>query len=278
MLAEVSSWHKISQDFIQDFTAETMRYFLFAGITFFVLYILGRKFFTRFKIQQKYPASKHMWRELGYSLLSLTIFALNGVFVFICYRAGGTRLYMDIHAHSWGYFFFSILVFIVAHDFYFYWTHRFMHWKKIYPYVHKIHHLSHDPTPWAAYAFHPLEAIIQAAIFPIMVFLVPVHPLAILAWGLYQAGLNVMGHSGFEFFHSGFTTGTITKWHNTSTHHNMHHKYATNNYGLYFNFWDRIMGTNHPKYTETFEQVKVQSKILKVESPGQKESKPVYQS
>jgi sterol desaturase/sphingolipid hydroxylase (fatty acid hydroxylase superfamily) len=276
MLAEATTWHKFADDFKQNFFEETFRYFLFAGITFLVFYVLGRKFFTRFKIQQKFPVSKHIWRELKYSLLSVVIFALNGVFVFTCYRLGGTKMYLDIHAHSWGYFVFSIFAFIVAHDFYFYWTHRFMHWKKIYPYVHKIHHLSHDPTPWAAYAFHPLEAVIQAAIFPIMAFIIPVHPLAVLIWGLYQATLNVMGHSGFELFHSGFTTGTITKWHNTSTHHNMHHKYANSNYGLYFNFWDRVMGTNHPKYTETFEGVKTQAKNFKAQVAGKKEAEPVY--
>jgi lathosterol oxidase len=278
MLADASTWHKIVDDFTQDFSAETFRYFLFAGITFLAFYVLGRKFFVRFKIQQKFPVSKHMWRELGLSLLSLTIFALVGVFVMFCTSHGWTKLYSDIHAHSWGYFIFSILIFIVAHDTYFYWTHRLMHWKKIYPYIHKTHHLSHDPTPWAAYAFHPAEAIVQAGIFPIMVFILPVHLLAVLAWGLYQAGLNVMGHSGFELFHSGFTTGTITKWHNTSTHHNMHHKYATGNYGLYFNFWDRIMGTNHAKYTETFEQVKTQAKNFKATAVEGKESKPVYQA
>jgi lathosterol oxidase len=275
LLITNGSGHNIINDFLKNFQAELLRYLLFAGITFLAFYVLGKSFFTRFKIQQKFPASKHIWRELRYSLLSLCVFALNGVLVFTAYRHGYTRLYMDIHAHSWGYFVFSVLVFIVAHDTYFYWTHRFMHWKKIYPYVHKIHHLSHDPTPWAAYAFHPFEAFIQAAIFPILVFTVPVHPLAILAWGLYQSGLNVMGHSGFELFPSGFTSGKITQWHNSSTHHNMHHKYATSNYGLYFNFWDRVMGTNHPKYTETFEQVKEQAKAFN----AGKEEKPeaVYQ-
>jgi lathosterol oxidase len=60
---------------------------------------------------------------------------------------------------------------------------------------------------------------------------------------------------GFELFPSGFTTNKLTRWHNTSTHHNMHHKYFSCNYSLYFNVWDRLMGTNHAKYEETFEEV-----------------------
>ena len=275
MLLLAFNWHTFIEGFKDEFSVETIRYFAFAGVTFLAFYVLGKKFFFRRKIQRKYPENKHLWREVGYSLLSLLIFALIGAFVFVCYQAGITQMYLDIHAHSWGYFAFSVIAFIVAHDFYFYWTHRFMHWKKIYPYVHKIHHLSHDPTPWAAYSFHPLEAVIQAGIFPIMVFILPLHPLAIVMWGLYQTALNVMGHSGFEFFPSGFTSGKITKWHNTVTHHNMHHKYATGNYGLYFNFWDRIMGTNHTKYTETFEQVK---EYVKPAAPAKvEEARPAYE-
>jgi lathosterol oxidase len=263
MLLQGNIWQEFSTEFFNDYKVESIRYFGFAGVAFLILYLVGRKALERFKIQDRYPHKKNMFRELKYSVLSMGIFALNGVFVIACYNRGYTRMYMNFSDHSTGYFIFSVVAFIVAHDFYFYWTHRLMHWKKIYPYVHKIHHLSTDPTPWAAYAFHPIEAEVQAAIFPIMVFILPVHPLALLVWGLYQTFLNTMGHSGFEFFPSGFTSGKISKWHNTSTHHNMHHKYANSNYGLYFNVWDRIMGTNHVKYTEVFEQVKTKTKNLR---------------
>ncbi len=57
---------------------------------------------------------------------------------------------------------------------------------------------------------------------------------------------------GYEFFSHGVLKHKIFKWHNTPTHHNMHHKFVKNNYGLYFNFWDRVMKTNHPKYDEYY--------------------------
>lgn len=34
----------------------------------------------------------------------------------------------------------------------------------------------------------------------------------------------------------------------TSTHHDLHHATARWNYGLYFTWWDRWMGTEHPDY------------------------------
>jgi sterol desaturase/sphingolipid hydroxylase (fatty acid hydroxylase superfamily) len=68
--------------------------------------------------------------------------------------------------------------------------------------------------------------------------------------------MNVLGHLGYELFPRGFTKGRLTWWHNTSTHHNMHHSKSNCNYGLYFNWWDRLMGTNHREYHATFEAVK----------------------
>jgi Delta7-sterol 5-desaturase len=31
-------------------------------------------------------------------------------------------------------------------------------------------------------------------------------------------------------------------------HHEMHHAYGRHNYGLYFVWWDRWCGTEHPQY------------------------------
>ncbi|MFN8299348.1 MAG: sterol desaturase family protein [Chitinophagales bacterium] len=234
---------------------DMLQYFLFAGIPYLIFYVIFKTQFFRFKIQQKYPEQKHIQREILYSLQSMAIFTTVGTAIFLLKKNGYTRIYTDIHAHSWLYFFASIVIFILAHDTYFYWSHRMMHHRRIYPYVHLIHHKSVNPTPWAAFAFHPIEALLQVAILPIMVFLLPLHPIAIVTWGLYQLALNIGGHVGFELFRKGFTQRLFTKWHNTSTHHNMHHRYVTCNYGLYFNVWDRLMGTNHMRYDEEFEAV-----------------------
>lgn len=246
----------------------SLRYLVFAGTLFLIFYVWKKRDFFKLKIQQKYPDNKHILREMGYSFLSIAIFSLVGTTMFILRKHGYTQMYLNFSDHSIGYFIFSVIAFILLHDTYFYFTHRFMHWKPIYPYVHKVHHLSVNPTPWAAFAFHPLEAIVEVGIVPIMIFLMPLHPFALLAWVLYQTGMNVLGHLGFELFPSGFTNGFITRFSNTSTHHNMHHKYVTSNYGLYFNVWDRMLGTNHPEYTEQFEMVKARSKAMQSEEEG----------
>jgi len=170
-------------------------------------------------------------------------------------QAGYTKIYTDFSAYGWAYFIFTTVLFIFVHDAYFYFTHRAMHHPKVFKYVHKVHHMSNNPTPWAAFSFHPLEAIVEFGIIPIMVFLVPLHPAAILIFAVYMVTLNVMGHLGFEIFPRGFTQHKLLGWHNTSTHHNMHHKYVNCNYSLYFNIWDRLMNTNHAKYHTVFDEV-----------------------
>lgn len=242
--------------YLRNFSLLSLRYLVFAGLLFFIFYVWKRKDWFVYKVQQKYPSNPDVWREIKYSFLSLSIFSFVGLTIFTLRKFGYTKIYTDFSAHSVLYFVFSVIAFIVIHDTYFYFSHRFMHWKKIYKYVHRVHHMSTNPTPWAAFSFHPLEAIVEVGIVPLMVFLIPIHPFAILIWVLYQTGMNVLGHLGFELFPSGFTTGKLSKWHNTSTHHNMHHKLVNCNYGLYYNFWDRILGTNHERYEEEFEAVK----------------------
>jgi lathosterol oxidase len=231
------------------------RYLLFAGLTYLFFYVWRNKHYWHAKIQQRYPEKKHIIREIFYSTTTILIFGLVIIMVTWAGSRGYTLRYQDINHYGYPYYFFSILLMIVVHDTYFYWTHRIMHWKPLFKYVHKVHHLSLNPTPFAAYAFHPLEAVVEIGIIPLIAFTIPHHTSAIMIFSLYSLLLNVAGHLGFELFPKGFATHRLFKWHNTSTHHNMHHRLVKCNYGLYFNLWDRLMKTNHPGYEEAFEKV-----------------------
>ena len=177
----------------------------------------------------------------------------------LAFRRGWTRLYLDIHDFGWWWFAASIVLTIFLHDAYFYWTHRLMHRRSLFPIMHRAHHRSTNPTPWAAYAFDPLEALVQAGILPLAAFLYPIHPLAFLVFMGVQLGFNVMGHAGIEIFPHWFLDSRLGKFLNTPTNHAMHHQYFRGNYGLYFNFWDRLMGTNHKDYEARFREVTLKS-------------------
>lgn len=234
----------------------TVRYVLIAGLAFFLIWkLLGSRLAHKYIQPEHRPNAGNIRHEIKYSLMTFFIFGLVGIFMYEANRNGWTRIYRDVNEYGWAYFVFSVFLTIVIHDTYFYWTHRWMHWKKIFKYVHLVHHRSTNPTPWAAFSFHPLEAIVEAGIVPLVAFTMPIHPGALFLFLLYMTFLNVLGHLGYELFPAGFTRSRWTFWHNTSTHHNMHHRYFNCNYGLYFNLWDRWMKTNHRNYHEAFEKL-----------------------
>jgi len=131
-----------------------------------------------------------------------------------------------------------------------------MHRRQIFKYFHKVHHLSTNPSPWAAYAFHPLEALVEIGILPVFLYLMPIHAFHLLFFFLFMIIYNVYGHLGWELYPRGFSKHWLGKWINTSVSHNQHHQFFKGNYGLYFTFWDRIMGTIRTDYEQRFEEVK----------------------
>lgn len=196
-----------------------------------------------------------MRRELKWSLLTALVYGLVGVATILAGKTWGWQMYRKIGSHGWGWFVASIAVAILVHDTWFYWTHRLMHHRRLFKLFHRVHHESTNPTPWAAYSFAPLEAAVQACIFPLLAFTVPMHPLAFFAFMIWQIVFNVLGHTGFEYFPNWLMRSWLGKVLNTPTNHVQHHEKMRGNYGLYFNVWDRLMGTNHADYEKRFEEV-----------------------
>lgn len=231
------------------------RYLLFAGIPFLFFYIVFRNKWTLARIQQRFPKQKDYIREVSYSISSVVIFASVGWMLFEGPLGAYTQLYWDISEHSLWYYGLSMVLMLFLHDTYFYWTHRLMHHPRLYSFMHLVHHKSHNPSPWAAYSFHPSEAIVEAGILIVIAFVIPAHPSALMFFFMFSIAFNVLGHLGYEIYPKGANKHWLGKWINTSTNHNMHHKYSNDNYGLYFTIWDRLMGTTHKKYHKTFEEI-----------------------
>lgn len=227
------------------------------SLAFLLFYIILRKSITGKKIQQKFPRLSDYTREIGFSVLTVFIMAfIPAIVIGSPDISRYTRFYIDIRQHSMTWFVLAFPVMALIHDTYFYWMHRVIHHPKIFKYVHLVHHQSTNPSPFAAYAFHPLEAILEACIFLVFVFTIPVHFYHLIFFFLFMIIYNVYGHLGWELYPKGFSKHWLGKWINTSVNHNMHHQYFRGNYGLYFLFWDRLMGTIRPDYEERFEEVK----------------------
>jgi len=243
-----------------------IHYAVVAGGVWLFFYVFGRRRLLHRKVVAGYPTRGHIHREMTLSALTCGIYGAVALLTALAAQQGWTLVYLDIGIFGWWWFAASIVISIFLHDAYFYWTHRLMHLRQLFPIVHRAHHRSTNPTPWAAYAFDPLEAFLQAGILPLIAVLYPIHPLAFILFMGVQLGFNVMGHAGYEIFPHWFLDSWPGKFLNTPTNHAMHHQHFRGNYGLYFNLWDRLMGTNHINYETRFHEVTL--------PPGQAKAPP----
>lgn len=220
-----------------------VRYFFVAGSAYLIFWKL---FFIRFQSRFLYiekPEKKHMIREVKFSVLSTFIFMLPSTILYNLKPYGISKLYFEISDYPKWWYALSFLAVFLMHDTYFYWTHRLMHHRKLYAVFHKVHHLSVSPTPWAAFAFHPLESIVESMIFVIIPFLIPVHWTVLITFTFFSLMMNVYGHLGFNLFSQKSRDSFPLNLLSHSTHHSWHHRYYTGNYGFYLKFWDKLMGT-----------------------------------
>ncbi|MCU0864169.1 MAG: sterol desaturase family protein [Planctomycetes bacterium] len=232
-----------------------VRYGLFAGVAWLLAYKLFRARWAHRKVVPAMPPAACVRRELRWSLCTLVVFGLVGSTTWLMVRAGWTRMYFGDPFAAPVWFVASIVLTIVLHDTWFYWSHRLLHHPRWFHVWHRTHHLSHNPSPWAAYSFDPPEAVVQAMIFPLSVMLIPLHPLAFVVFMVWQILFNVLGHTGHEYHPRWLMDSWVGRVLNTPTHHAMHHELFRGNYGLYFNVWDRLMGTNHRDYEARFREV-----------------------
>ncbi|OYY70641.1 sterol desaturase family protein [Sphingomonas sp. 28-63-12] len=185
-------------------------------------------------------------REIGWSLASAAIYGVPaGILAWGWQAYGWTQIYTDIAAYPVWYWPLSVLIYLFAHDSWFYWTHRWMHRPRPFRLAHAVHHASRPPTAWAAMAFHPIEAITGAVVIPLLILLIPIH---LGALALVLAVMTVMGvtnHMGWEVFPRFIWGGPLGAWLITASHHQRHHSDYRCNYGLYFRFWDHVCGTDH---------------------------------
>ncbi len=232
------------------------RYFLIVLLFWWSYYRSPLQKNSRGQIYDVLPGKAEQLYEIKWSLVSSLIFAAAGVLMGVLWQQGWTQIYLQYDEHGWWYIPVSALLLAVIHDFYFYWTHVWLHRPGVYKKYHSIHHASLKPSPWASFSFHPVESVINAIAIPLIILFLPLHPVVIL-WHLTLMTLTaVTNHLGFEVLPAGSARHWLGRYLVSGVHHSQHHRYFKYNYGLFFTWWDHAHKTEHPSYPETFEKVK----------------------
>ena len=227
---------------------DLLRYLLGAGLVWLVVNVLLRRQLAGRRILDGKARPRQIRRELVYSLSTVLIFAANGSMLWLLATGGRVRIYGDVALHGWVWWWASLILIVVAHDAYFYWTHRLLHDRRWFGAVHGRHHASVHPTPWAAYSFHPVEAAIQAAFLPLFVVVVPTHASVMALFLIHMILRNAIGHSGHELMPWQASQRGLLRWIAPVSHHHFHHARNRGNYGLYFTWWDRWCSTEDTDY------------------------------
>ena len=137
------------------------------------------------------------------------------------------------------------LLAILALDFTRYGQHYLFHsvgplWR-----IHRIHHSDVDMDLTTGVRHHPLEAVLAAATYLPVVWILGAPPLAVVGYELFQLFHTFFSHANVAM--PARLDGAIRLLVVTPDMHRVHHSdrdaESRRNYGLTFAFWDRLFGT-----------------------------------
>jgi len=194
-----------------------------------------------------------MLQEIKWSSLTIIVGCFFMAVFTLSFKNGKTMLYDNIDQYGWGYYLFSVVLIWVFNDAWMYWTHRFLHHPWAFAHIHKVHHRFFAPTPFSTMAFHPAEAAVQFLPVPLAKF-VPLHTNTFMCFMVILLLISITEHLGYRIGIYEKISAVIS----TPIHHDLHHALYRCNYGVYFTFWDRAMGTYVP---ESLDEIKKQRLI-----------------
>lgn len=234
------------------FSVILARYFLIAGGAYLLFYLVLGQSVAKQSLRLKPPMGGTIRKDIELSILSAVVFAAFTALFISEHGLGASLLYTDLHKYGLWYLVASFVAVLILQDTYFYFIHRMFHHPLIFRWMHSGHHRSGEPTPWSSFAFDLPEAIIQAFFFVAVIFIIPLHLITLLVILMTMTVWAVVTHLGFELLPASSTRQWLGKWFIGAMHHSIHHRKYMVHYGLYFTFWDKLLGTQHPNYENEF--------------------------
>jgi Delta7-sterol 5-desaturase len=208
--------------------------------------------------RQRWPRLAQIGREIIFSMSSQIVMSAIGIYTVLNTSQIMANMTPASDAAGWAWTICLTFFLFAIEDTSFYWTHRAMHHPKLFRHFHRVHHESHDPTPFTAYSFHPLEAIVQSLNgLPTLILLMflPWDPTALAIYGFGQIAFNVIGHLGYEVYPANWNRLPGLRWKTPGLHHYLHHQMVGGNYALYFRWWDKYCGTEFVDFEARYDRI-----------------------
>jgi sterol desaturase/sphingolipid hydroxylase (fatty acid hydroxylase superfamily) len=200
-------------------------------------------------LERKYPYRKGLpffrdgfWVDLVWYTLVQSFFLKILIFDFIILpidlKLRLSSLQLISHWPVW----IQVLFFLITHDLYIYWFHRWQHHSKILWRTHEAHHSVKEVDWIAGSRSHIIEIVINQTIEFAPIILLGANPMVVpikacidAVWGMYIHS-NIDVRSGkWQYFING---PEMHQWHHAETKETYFANYATK-----FAFWDWLFGT-----------------------------------
>lgn len=236
------TWSDLAQPVVNMTAIVAGRYLAVAATLYALLW--ARRPARSVRLSRRAPTWPQMRGEIVLSLTSSVIYAAPAALAMLVWQRGGTRMYSDLSPAAWPGMAASAMAYLLLHDAFYYWAHRAMHWKPVFRALHAGHHRHPEPSPFAGFAFDPLEALLTGWFLPALVFLIPMEVHLAVTLLLLVTITGTINHCGWEIWPRRWVEGAFGRWIVIPSHHSQHHGKFGCNYGLYFQHWDRWLGTN----------------------------------
>ena len=223
--------------YIRNFIGAMLVYYGTAGIFHYFCYIhpVSKTTFAH-RIR---PSTSTILHQITLAQGSLFLYVLLPVVDEYAVEQNWTRTYFTIsEVGGLHMYLFMLVLYFALVEIGIYWMHRTLHTNKfLYKYVHMKHHQYNKAetlTPWASIAFHPLDGILQASPYFVVIFFVPCHYLTHVIMLFFTAIWATYIHDAMDW-----NIDPIMG----SKYHTVHHTHYIYNYGQVFTFCDYIWGT-----------------------------------
>jgi lathosterol oxidase len=207
------------------------------------LWHLSRYRFKRHEAKRwKLQPERWLSRDLGRNAFLLGSFnivvgsLLGGSFAFYLSRGGWSAIYFDINRFGLWYLPVSAVLVFFAIDAGLYYSHRALHGRTLFRWIHRWHHRYVAPTVFTTTAMHPLEFFIFGFFLLLPAFIIPVHVAVYVCLIAYTYFIGMVDHSGI-------VARLPLPLHDDNRFHDDHHVYFHCNYGHHTALWDRLHQT-----------------------------------
>lgn len=147
---------------------------------------------------------------------------------------------------QWAHVLLEVFLLTIIMDLLMYLFHRTVHFLRYFRKVHERHHEHQSTNMLSLFVLHPIESIGFGLMMLAVIWLFPFSATGIAIYLLINSLWGTIGHLNTSVLPPFWLKVAKKSFLCTSEFHYLHHQNPDYNFGFYFSFWDKILGTLHP--------------------------------